>query len=117
MTATARMRFSLTFFALAFSLLTLAQTSYTLSGHIQDAGSGEQLIGATIYGEETRLGVASNVYGFYSLTLPEGKHTVVVTYIGYTAQKFELDLSKNLSMDINLLAGLAICVSAHVPER
>jgi len=99
------MRLLLTFFALAFSLHTLAQTSYTLSGHIQDAGSGEQLIGATIYGEETRLGVASNIYGFYSLTLPAGKHTVVVTYIGYTVQKFEVELSKNLSMDINLVAG------------
>ena len=99
------MRLLLTFFAIAFSLHVLAQTSYTLSGHIQDANSGEQLIGATIYGEETRLGVASNIYGFYSLTLPEGKHTVVVTYIGYTAQKFEIYLSKNLSMDINLIAG------------
>ena len=99
------MRLLLPFFLFAISLHAYAQTSYTLSGHIQDAGSGEQLIGATIYDEDTRLGVASNIYGFYSFTLPEGKHTVVVTYIGYTAQKFEVDLSKNLSMDINLVAG------------
>ena len=90
------MRLLLPFFLFAISLHAYAQTSYTLSGHIQDAGSGEQLIGATIYDEDTRLGVASNIYGFYSFTLPEGKHTVVVTYIGYTAQKFEVDLSKNL---------------------
>ena len=39
------------------------------------------------------MGVVSNVYGF-TLTLPEGEHTVIVSFIGYTPQKYEIDLNK-----------------------
>ena len=85
-----------------FSANSFAQT---LSGHVQDAVSGEQLLGATVWCEDTKQGVAANIYGFYSLTLPEGKHNIIVTYIGYTPQRFEIDLSINIKMDINLIAG------------
>lgn len=87
---------------LLFSVHSFAQT---LSGHVQDAVSGEQLLGATVWCEDTKQGVAANIYGFYSLTLPEGKHNIIVTYIGYTPQRFEIDLSMNIKMDINLIAG------------
>ncbi|MBT5147517.1 MAG: TonB-dependent receptor [Flavobacteriales bacterium] len=87
---------------LLFSANSFAQT---LSGHVQDAVSGEQLLGATVWCEDTKQGVAANIYGFYSLTLPEGKHNIIVTYIGYTPQRFEIDLSINIKMDINLIAG------------
>ena len=87
---------------LLFSVTSFAQT---LSGHVQDAVSGEQLLGATVWCEDTKQGVAANIYGFYSLTLPEGKHNIIVTYIGYTPQRFEIDLSMNIKMDINLIAG------------
>ena len=50
---------------LLFSENAFAQT---LSGHVQDAVSGEQLLGATVWCEDTEEGVAANIYGFYSLT-------------------------------------------------
>ena len=96
----------LIFLFISFQLLFTESTfSQTLSGHVQDAASGEQLIGATVWCEDTKQGVAANTYGFYSLTLPEGKHDIIVTYIGYTPQRFEIDLSSNIKMDINLIAG------------
>ncbi len=42
----------------------------TLSGYIKSAGDGEALIGAGVYVEELKKGATTNVYGFYSLTLP-----------------------------------------------
>lgn len=98
------MRFLFTLLGILSIGAAQAQT-HTLSGHIQDSSSGEQLIGATIYCEETRAGVAANVYGFYSLTLPEGKHTIVVTYIGYSTERYEVELTKDVKLDFNLVAG------------
>jgi len=96
----------LIFLFLTFQLLFSANSfTQTLSGHVQDAVSGEQLLGATVWCEDTKQGVAANIYGFYSFTLPEGKHNIIVTYIGYTPQRFEIDLSMNTKMDINLIAG------------
>ena len=94
-------------FLFLFVQLLFSQNMYaqTLSGHVQDAVSGEQLLGATVWCEDATQGVAANIYGFYSLTLPKGKHSIVITYIGYMPQRFEIDLSTNMKMDFNLVAG------------
>lgn len=93
---------------LLVSTSALAQKNHTISGHVQDAESGEQLIGATLYSQGTRMGVVSNVYGFYSLTLPEGEHTVIVSFIGYTPQKYEIDLNKNIRINFDLDPGTTL---------
>lgn len=81
----------------------LAQTKYTVSGYIEDASSGEDLISANIYVKDSiSLGAISNIYGFYSLTLEEGNYTLVSTYLGFAAQEFELDLNEDLRLNINL---------------
>lgn len=42
---------------------------YTISGYVKEAGSGELLIGATIYIPSLKTGTATNAYGFYSITI------------------------------------------------
>ena len=66
------------------SFATHAQTPdrHTLSGYITDAATGETLIGATVWAESLSQGVATNVYGFYTLTLPAGTYDVRVSYLG-----------------------------------
>ncbi len=79
-----------------------AQDKVTISGHVKDAASGEELIGATIRIVETSLGVTTNIYGFYSLTLPKGKYKIEVSYIGYTTLTEEHDLSEKKELDFEL---------------
>lgn len=77
-------------------------SAYTISGYITETGSGENLLGVSIYVPELKLGTVSNDYGFFSLTLPEGKHQVYISYIGYATQIKEIDLRKDLNLDIAL---------------
>ena len=60
-----------------------AQTKHTLSGYIKDASNGEALIGATVFVKETSGGGVTNVYGFYSITIPASTYSLEVSYIGY----------------------------------
>ena len=60
---------------------------YTISGHIKDAGTGEELIGAAILVTELNRGTVTNVYGFYSLSLPPGFYHIRISYIGYKIQE------------------------------
>ncbi|WP_437918065.1 TonB-dependent receptor [Sphingobacterium sp. LRF_L2] len=77
-----------------------AQQNVTLSGSIKDKQTGELLIGVTVRVENHQnLAVAANEYGFYSLTVPAGELTVVVSCTGYTEQKQVLQLNKNLKLD------------------
>ncbi|MCU0438724.1 MAG: TonB-dependent receptor [Raineya sp.] len=83
--------------------LVLAQHKYSLSGTVKDKQNGELLIGVVIRLEENpRLGTLANEYGFYSLSLPEGNQTIVVSYIGYEVQKIKLNITNNLKLDIFL---------------
>jgi hypothetical protein len=79
-----------------------AQSRSTLSGYIKDASNGEALIGATVFVKETAGGASTNVYGFYSLTLPSGTYSIDISYIGYQKSQQKIDLSKDTRLDIEL---------------
>ncbi|MGN7721883.1 TonB-dependent receptor [Chitinophaga sp. 22620] len=78
------------------------QQRFTISGYVKDAQSGESLIGISIGKPGTSVGTVTNEYGFYSLTLPAGTHEIQFSYMGYTAQKFTVDLTSNKRQDIKL---------------
>ena len=75
---------------------------YTLSGYLKDKDSGEDLIGAAVYVPELGLGTTANVYGFYSLTLPEGNYTIEFSFIGYEKVTKEVGLNKDTKLNLEL---------------
>ncbi len=79
-----------------------AQQKYTISGYIKDAGSGESLLGASVLIKELNKGVQSNEYGFYSITIPQGKYTVIASYLGYNSKIDSINLNKNYRINVNL---------------
>jgi hypothetical protein len=86
---------------LFFAQVLFAQKS-TLSGYLKDAETGEALIGGRIYIDSLKIGVASNIYGFYSLTLPNGTHDVMFSFVGKEPIKTRVILDQNVELDINL---------------
>ena len=76
--------------------------SYTLSGHVIDGETGEELIGANIYIKELGTGTVANQYGFYSLTFNEGNYTLGYSYVGYKMVEIEIRLTENKILDIEL---------------
>ncbi len=91
------------FFYLIISIPAFSQQKFTISGHIKDALSGEDIIGASVFAQETKLSVAANIYGFYSLTLPAGKHTITISNLGFNSISKVIDLDKNVIFDANLV--------------
>lgn len=83
--------------------LGMAQDKLTISGYIKDASNGETLIGATVYVPEIGGGAVSNVYGFYSLTVPAGNYTLQYRYIGFTDELKTVNLTEDVRFDIELV--------------
>lgn len=75
---------------------------FTVSGYLKDAASGEELLYATVSVEGTTIGANTNLYGFYSLTIPKGTHTLVFSYIGYESKKITIDLNENMDLDVEI---------------
>lgn len=77
-----------------------AQQSFVVSGSVKDKQTGESLIKAVVRIQELpNAGIISNEYGFYSLSLPKGNYSVVVSQVGYETlvQKIKLDSSQTIN--------------------
>jgi hypothetical protein len=96
------MRPLILFVFLVFPGIVLAQKS-TVSGYVKEAASGEGLIGASVYVKELKTGNVTNTYGFYSLTLPFGKYTLVFSSSGFKKREQEITVaakSQELSVEL-----------------
>ena len=89
-------------FFFCLSSLIFAQEQYTLSGFIRESDGSEELIGANIVCEKLRIGTTTNVYGFYSISLPEGTHELRFSFIGYNDKIIELTLNEDFRFDVGL---------------
>jgi outer membrane receptor protein involved in Fe transport len=54
------------------------QGNVTLAGYIRNTNSGEPIIGASIYEPIAHVGVSTNQFGYYSISLPHGQHTLII---------------------------------------
>lgn len=91
-------------FYLFFSLSTsFAQEKTTISGYVKDIANGETLIGATVYLSELGSGTTTNVYGFYSISVPPGKYKLECSYLGFEKVVMDVDMTKTVKLDIELV--------------
>jgi hypothetical protein len=102
---------------LSISSVILAQKKFTISGYVRDSLSRETLIGATIQSAATGKGISSNQYGFYSISLPEGKNGLLVSFVGYLQAQIEIDLKSDQTIDFSLLPRSSIGQEIIISSR
>lgn len=73
-----------------------------VSGYVKDAETGETLIGASVYCKEEGKGAASNLYGFFSISLPPGQKIITVSFMGYKTYEKSISLESDLNLNILL---------------
>lgn len=87
------------------SLVSFAQSKFTISGYVTEKGSKENLPGVTVYQSNSNNSTISNAYGFYSITLPQADSVeLVFGFIGYLTHKQKLHLNKNISLNVELVS-------------
>ena len=75
---------------------------FTISGYVTDGASSETLIGANILESRRSTGTATNPFGFYTLTLPEGEAELTFSYLGYDTRHSSFELTKDTMLNISL---------------
>lgn len=89
------------FFSLGFGY---GQQKFTISGSVTDASTGESILAANVAIKEIGKGVATNLYGFYSISLPAGSYTVLYSFIGYETIERTVDLNSDTTINVELKA-------------
>ena len=90
------------FFIFLCTYSSFSQEKFTVSGTISDENSNETLIGVTIYIPSLRMGTTTNEYGFYSITVPKGEHSIEVSYVGFESKTETISVTQNLKKSFSL---------------
>jgi TonB-dependent starch-binding outer membrane protein SusC len=75
------------------------QSKFTVSGKVATA-QGEGLPGVTVVLKGTTIGATSDADGRYSISLPDGKGTLVFSFIGFTPK--EVAINGKTSLNVTL---------------
>jgi hypothetical protein len=93
-----------------FNLAATAQNTVKVFGVVSDSETAELLQSATIkITTGTQAGAISNVYGYYSLNIPQFEPTEIqVSFVGYKTQKFLLMQSADTMLNIQMVPGIEL---------
>lgn len=98
---------SLALFVLCFWLclpVAFAQEEkITISGTVTDSETGELVVGAALYVAAQDLGVTTNQYGYYSLTVAGDSVSIIIQHIAYTPQVLTYRSREDLIANISLV--------------
>ncbi len=92
----------------------------TISGYITDESTGETLIGAGAMvesGQAKGTGAVTNVYGYYTLTVPKGPATFLFSYLGYEQQSREFNLQRDTTINIILRPSATLEAATVVSQK
>jgi len=74
----------------------------TLAGYVRDAKSGEPVIGASIFDTELKIGKNTDQFGYYSLSLARGRHTLLIRGLGMKDARRQIILYSDGNMNIEM---------------
>ena len=74
----------------------------TMAGYVRDVSSGEAVVSASIYEAETRIRAVTDQFGYYSITLPVGRHTLSIKAPAMRDTRRYIALYANGSLNIDM---------------
>jgi TonB-linked SusC/RagA family outer membrane protein len=79
-------------------ILGISAQTRVISGEVTDKNTKEPLPGVTVLVQNSKTGTVTDINGKYSLNLPAGNTTLIVSYIGYKSQTVSVQGKTNLNI-------------------
>jgi hypothetical protein len=96
-------KINVTFLLILLSALTVYSQSGSIKGKINDATTGEGLIGANILIQGTTKGAITDLDGFFVInTIADGIYNLIVSYVSYDQQIIRAEIKKGNAAEINV---------------
>ncbi|HXD78294.1 MAG TPA: TonB-dependent receptor [Puia sp.] len=81
---------------------TVGQGKATVAGYVKDDNTGEPIVGATLFADGSATSVATDQFGYYSLTLPKGRHLIRLTDAGMRDTRRQIVLYSDGRLNIDM---------------
>lgn len=77
--------------------------SFTISGILTDQTSGEIIVGAYVICPQTGIGVVSNQYGYYAITIPYGVKNLIFSHENFFIVMDTIQINRNKFINRDLV--------------
>lgn len=87
----------------AFILVFLSVTAFaqkTVSGTVKSAKDNQPIVGASVLVKGTNVGVATSATGTFTINVPQGKNTLVISSVGF--DEMEVDVTSQTNVTVSL---------------
>jgi len=88
-----------------------------IAGYVRNGATGEAIVGATLRADTTSITVTTDQFGYYSLTLPKGRHVIRITDAGMKDTRRQIMLWSDGKLDVDMVDAVttlkAVIVSAE----
>jgi hypothetical protein len=88
-----------------------------IAGYVRNGATGEAIVGATLHADTLSLTVTTDQFGYYSLTLPKGRHALRITDAGMKDTRRQVMVYSDGKLDIDMQDAVttlkAVIVSAE----
>lgn len=81
---------------------------FVISGYVEDAQTGERLVGAQVFDARSRQGTLTNEAGFYSLRIKADSVKLMVSMLGYALHGERFYLGRDLRRELRLVSDLSL---------
>lgn len=81
-------------FLFIFSFITVRAQNATVQGVVKDS-DGKPLPGASVLIQGNRNGTITDANGNYSLSASPGKHTLIISYVGFATRRLDISVEAN----------------------
>lgn len=78
------------------------QGNASVAGSVRDEASGEPVVGASVYLEKPLIGVATDQFGYYSISIPKGRHELKIKSLGMKSTLRQIMVYGDGKLDIEL---------------
>ena len=88
-----------------------------ISGYVKSTKDGSPIIGGTIFIKELETGTASDNSGYYTLTVPKGKYTLVLRSVGSEEAKYKVEVLSDGRLDVLLDPELVLLQEVEISSE
>jgi TonB-dependent starch-binding outer membrane protein SusC len=94
------LRVAMLYLVLVFSLPAIAQKIVT--GKITDESAQQPVVGATVAVRGTNVATQTDVSGNFSISVPAGRNTLLISSVGYTPQELNVASLNTVSLSLKI---------------
>ncbi|HEY4651490.1 MAG TPA: TonB-dependent receptor, partial [Pontibacter sp.] len=98
----------------AYSYYSWQKSNIKVSGTIRDSRTGEAIAGATVYAIRNKTGTTTDRNGNYSLSLPAGTTTLLVSFLGYEKESITFTSQADVVLNVPLRRGNLLLEEVNV---